>query len=477
MLAATLGALCLAVSAGMAQDTRPETGGALPGARGPESPEGDELTVQSKLDVQPAARDDDIRARIQSVLETTNWFADLNVRVEHGVVFLSGQAESEDVRAWAGDLARNTQDVAAVVNEIEAPEPSPWDFSATSSGVSRLWRDFLESLPFVIFGLLILALSAVAGLLMMRFARRGLERRVRARLLRGLLARAAGLAVFLVGLYIVLRVAGLTQLALTVVGGTGLVGLALGIAFRDITENYLASIFLSIQRPFKIGDLIDVAGVTGYVRQLNVRTTVLMSEDGNLLEVPNSAVYKSTIRNFTANPNRREDFTIGIGYDDPIERSQEIARRVLEDHPAVLGDPGPWVLVDSLGSSTVNLRIYFWFNGREHNNLKVRSSAIRLVKRAFQQSGVSMPDEAREVVFPQGIPVTMADAERGEPKRADAGAAPAAKGGAAGAEEVSTRAEAGLSSDAVVLEEQARQAPLDEHADLLQPGPDDARPA
>ena len=100
---------------------------------------------------------------------------------------------------------------------------------------------------------------------------------------------------------------------------------------------------------------------------------------------------------------------VGIGYDDSINEAQEIARNVLANHPAVLNDPEPSVLVDSLGKATVNLRIYFWLNGREHSWLKVRSSVIRLVKRAFQQHSISMPDEAREVVFPQGIPVTMLD--------------------------------------------------------------------
>ena len=74
-----------------------------------------------------------------------------------------------------------------------------------------------------------------------------------------------------------------------------------------------------MQRPFGTGDLIEVAGVTGFVQQLNVRTTVLMSLDGNLVQIPNATVYKSTLRNFTANPNRREDFVVGIGYDDPID--------------------------------------------------------------------------------------------------------------------------------------------------------------
>ena len=128
------------------------------------------------------------------------------------------------------------------------------------------------------------------------------------------------------------------------------------------------------------------------------------------------------------------------------------------DHPAVLNDPEPSVLADSLGRSTVNLRIYFWLDGREHSWLKVRSSVIRLVKGAFQKQGISMPDEAREVVFPQGVPVTMLDE-----KAADAdGAMPTKRLPAESPHKeldvVSTKAEAGLYSEAVVLEEQARQA-------------------
>ena len=135
------------------------------------------------------------------------------------------------------------------------------------------------------------------------------------------------------------------------VGGTGLIGLAVGIAFRDITENFLASIFLSMQRPFETGDLVEISGVTGYVQQLNMRTTILMTLDGNLVQIPNATVYKSTLRNFTTNCNRREDFVVGIGYDDSINEAQDIALSVLVNHPAVLKDPEPSVLADSLGTS------------------------------------------------------------------------------------------------------------------------------
>ena len=110
------------------------------------------------------------------------------------------------------------------------------------------------------------------------------------------------------------------------------------------------------------------------------------------MQVPNSTVFKSTLRNFTSNPNRRDDFIVGIGYDDSITFAQEVALKVLAEHPAVLHDPEPLVLVENLGSSTVNLRIYFWLDGGQHSWAKVKSSVIRLTKRAFQDAGISLPD-------------------------------------------------------------------------------------
>jgi small-conductance mechanosensitive channel len=438
------------------------------GQKNPAPSKADLSPTPPKVDVVPLAGDEEIRRRLTSVLEATGWFTDPQVRVTDGVVFLSGSTSSEELKAWAGQLASKTQDVAAVANRIEVTEPSPWDFEEGWRGLSGLWRGFMRSLPLFLLGLLILALSGVAGTMATRGMRIALRKRIRSRLLRGVLARAVGVGIFVIGAYIVLRVSGLTQLALTVIGGTGLIGLVLGIAFRDITENFLASIFLSIQRPFETGDLVEIAGVTGSVQQLNVRTTILMTTDGNLFQVPNAMVYKSTLRNFTANPNRRESFVVGIGYDDHIDEAQEIAREVLNEHPAVLKEPEPMVLADSLGPATVNLRVYFWLNGREHSWLKVKSSVIRLVKLAFQRHGISMPDEAREVVFPRGVPVTIIEHEAAKMQTRDEIAGAGASSASRQTEAVSTKAEAGLHNEDEALEEQARRAaPLDEGENLL----------
>lgn len=128
-------------------------------------------TAPAKVSINPVARDEEIRQRLQGVLEATGWFTEPQVQVEEGIVFLSGQAGSDELKKWAGDLARNTQEVVAVANRIEVRDPEMWDFRPAWGGLLILWRDIIRSLPFVLFGLLILGLSIVAGILASRAAR------------------------------------------------------------------------------------------------------------------------------------------------------------------------------------------------------------------------------------------------------------------------------------------------------------------
>ena len=168
----------------------------------------------AQVSVHPVARDEQIRARLQRVLLATDSFKDPQVRVEDGVVFLHGKVDSAELKSWAGDLARNTQDVVAVANQMEVIEPPVRDFGPAWGGLLILCRDFIRSLPTLGFGLLILVLSVGAGMLATRGARAFLRRRISAKLLRSVIACGVGVLVFLLGTYIVLRVCGLTQLAL-----------------------------------------------------------------------------------------------------------------------------------------------------------------------------------------------------------------------------------------------------------------------
>lgn len=406
-----------------------------------------------------------IAARLEGILRTAEeragWLERPRVRVERGVVHLEGRAASADRKAWAGDLARNTEGVVAVINQLEVARPPLWDLGPALAQLRELWRGVVRNLATIGIGLVVVGLGLAGAALAARATRRVLKGRVESGLLRGVLARGAGFLVVVIALYVALQVIGLTRLAVTVIGGTGLVGLVLGIAFRDITENFLASVFLSMQQPFRNGDLVEIAGTQGYVQRLTTRATVLMALDGNHVQIPNSTVYKSTIRNFTSNPNRREDFVVGIGYDDRILHAQQVALRVLAGHPAVLDDPEPLVLAESLGAATVSLHVYFWLDGSRHSWMKVRSSVIRLVKRAFQEEGISLPDEAREVIFPHGVPVRMLADEA----PAAAPVAPPAR--APEPDVVATDAEGGLHSEAGEIQEQARRSRTPEEGEDL----------
>ncbi|MBN1660146.1 MAG: mechanosensitive ion channel [Anaerolineae bacterium] len=427
------------------------------------------LEAPEYVDVEPVARDEQIRERLQDILKATGWFMNPDVQVRDGVVFLGGQTETEEFKTWAGDLARRTQDVAAVVNRIEIIEPSPWDFQPALAGLTDLWRGIVRALPTIGFSLVILLITFAAAWLATKITRVLLRRHFAAPLLVSVGARTAGVIVFLIGLYVIFYVTGLTNIALTVIGGTGLLGLVLGIAFQDITENFLASLFLSLQSPFRSGDLVEIEGIIGFVQALTTRTTILMTQDGNHVQIPNATVYKSKLWNYTSNPNRRLDFIVGIGYDESTTNAQEIALGVLAEHPGVLKEPEPLVLVDNLGAAAVNLRIYFWFDGTQLSPIKIKSSVIRLIKRAFQEAGIAMPGEVRELTFPHGLQVRLLepDGDRREPA---APSLPWDKRSAQEPEAVSTQAEGGLRSEAVEIEEQARHSRSPEEGqDLLKP--------
>ncbi len=150
----------------------------------------------------------------------------------------------------------------------------------------------------------------------------------------------------------------------------------------------------------------------------------------------------------------------------PISDAQEITLKILKEHPAVLSDPEPWVLVDSLSSTTVNLRIYFWLDGKKHSWLKVRSSVIRLIKRAFQVGGIPMPDEGRERVFPDGIVVHMIS-QKAEKLENDKTAITNTVQNTEKTGTVATEAEGKLNSEAEGIKEQALQSRTPEEGSNL----------
>lgn len=378
-----------------------------------------------QIAVNQSVADQAIQKRFLNILKISARIQQPEVEVTEGILVLRGWTSDSSDKAWVEEAANRTEGVIAVVNNIEVRLGEQWDLDPAFKEAMSLYDKFIRALPKISIALLVLLMTWLLAKMSANLAARVLNHKIKNPFVLRMGAKLFAVPVVVVGIYLVLQLTGLTNLAMTVIGGTGLLGLVIGIAFKDIAENFLASILISVQRPFKIGDYILVGGHEGVVQSVTTRGTVVMTLEGNHIHIPNAIIYKNTIVNVTANPNIRKQFTIGIGNNDSITHAQQVALAVLNKHEAILAEPEPQVLVDSLGASTVNMVVYFWVNGRKNSATKVKSAMIRLIKKAYDDAKIMMPDEAREVVFPEGIRIiqdqneahqTMPEGKANEPE-------------------------------------------------------------
>ena len=419
-----------------------------------------EVASPRQVAVVPAAADEQIAGRLQDILRATGWFENPSVTVTDGVAFIDGTADTQDRRSWASNLADSTEGVVAVVNRITINADVGSTFDRALAESAGLVQQALQAWPLILLAIIIIAISWLVSLLVARIAHRLLIDRIDSPLLLNVVVRTIAIPVFLLGIYFVLRVAGLTQLALTVLGGTGLIGIIIGFAFRDIAENFLASLLLSMRNPFAGGDMIEVAGHVGIVQNLNTRSTVLLTLDGNHVQIPNATVFKSVIKNYSSIPSRRAEYVVGIGYDSSVSLAQRLIGAVLAEHSAVLDRPEPLVLVDELGDATINLRIFYWFDSAAYSPAKINSALLRQTKNALLRGGIELPDPAREVVFPRGVPIMQMEAA--QPKAA-AQPLPQPAPAAPHEDECDATAEEGdLSSETSAIDQTAGRVPESE---------------
>ena len=198
---------------------------------------------------------------------------------------------------------------------------------------------------------LALAIVVISMLLARLFATRSetiLAPFLRNVLLRSVAGSVISSLVVIGGLMLALGALRLTQVVLSILGVASIVGLAVGFAFRDITENFIASVLLGVRRPFQIGDYITVAGQTGVVKSLNTRATVLVTLEGNHVRIPNATVFKEIMINSTASPSSRNSFDVVIPNDASIVDAIEAINRSLRELKGIHQDPPPRALVEAL---------------------------------------------------------------------------------------------------------------------------------
>ncbi|MBR4254117.1 MAG: mechanosensitive ion channel family protein [Lentisphaeria bacterium] len=201
--------------------------------------------------------------------------------------------------------------------------------------------------------------------------------------------------IWVIAMLIILDLFGFnTASILTVLGAAGL---AIGLAMKDSLSNIAAGIMLLILRPYKLGDYIDCGSVSGTIQQMGLFSTVLKTPDGLFISAPNSVVFGTPIKNYSRNPTRRSDITVGIAYADSLPVAVKALMEIMEQEPMILKDPAPEVLVAELADSSVQLTLRYWT--ATENYWPAYWTVKAQLKPAIEKAGLNIPFPQRVVTF------------------------------------------------------------------------------
>ncbi|MCJ8140021.1 mechanosensitive ion channel family protein [Falsirhodobacter halotolerans] len=196
------------------------------------------------------------------------------------------------------------------------------------------------------------------------------------------------------------------------IAGLGIGSVAIGFAFKDILQNWLAGLLLLLGQPFRPGDQIVVNGYEGTVKRIETRATILTTYDGRDAIIPNADVYSTAVTVNTAHETRRSDYDVGIGYGDDIEQARKVILACFEGLDTVEAKPAPEVLVWDLASSTVNLRVRWWTNSRRTDVVHVKAVLLERIKYALDKAGIDMAYPTQVMLFHDQTEAT--DGTRGD---------------------------------------------------------------
>lgn len=239
----------------------------------------------------------------------------------------------------------------------------------------------------VVGAIVVLIIGFMVAKIIRGATRKGLER---SKLDDTLVPFLSKMVYYLVLAFVLVAVLGLFGVETTsFIAVLGAAGFAVGLAMQGTLSNFSAGVMLLFFRPFGVGDYVEAGGTAGSVQEIGVFATTLNTPDNVRIIISNSAVYGSTIKNYAANPTRRNDMVMGISYDDDIGKAMDVINRCLKEDQRVLQDPAPVVAVAELADSSVNIVVRPWCTKEDYWGL--RFDLMRKMKEQLEAAGCSIP--------------------------------------------------------------------------------------
>ena len=275
----------------------------------------------------------------------------------------------------------------------------PIDISNAWRSGSRIINQFISLLPNIILAIVVFVIFMFVASASKTVVQRVTRYRARSGNLALLLGRITQAVVVLIGMLIAISIIAPSFQAGDIVKLLGVGGVAIGFAFRDILQNFLAGILLLLHEPFHVGDQIVITNFEGTVEDIQARATLIKTYDGRRVVIPNSDLFTNSLTVNTAFEKRRSEYDVGVGFGDDVEKAKTIILESVKQAKEVLAEPAPEVLTVDLADYSVKLRVWWWTKPDRKTVMQTKDRVISLVKNALTENGIDMPFPTQQILW------------------------------------------------------------------------------
>jgi small-conductance mechanosensitive channel len=264
-----------------------------------------------------------------------------------------------------------------------------------------IWlRELVRLLPNIALAALVLVLGFFLAKIIKRFSAGIIRRITHHEAVNNLFTSFIYIIAIGITLFVALSVLQLDKAVTSILAGAGIVGIALAFAFQDIAANFMAGIFLTITRPFKLGDIVKTNDYMGKVMTINLRDTIIITFQGQHVIIPNKEIFTKSLENFTRSGKRRIDMTIGVSYGEDLDKVKQVTLEACKKITVLHPEEPVRLFYTEFADSSINFTLQIWLNSPEQPIFwQAQSEAVQLIKKAYDENDITIPFPIRTLDF------------------------------------------------------------------------------
>lgn len=269
--------------------------------------------------------------------------------------------------------------------------------------VSAMVKQAVELSPQILLSVMLLVVTWIIARLVVFVFRRAMKRSNLRPSLIVVLQKLIAVTIWAIGLLIAAAIIFPNLTPANLVAGLGLGSIAVGFAFKDIFENFLAGVLILLREPMRIGDFIECNGVEGRVEEITLRDTYIRQVDGQLVLVPNAMLFQNAVYVLTDQPTRRMTVICGIAYDEDIDQARNVIKEAVETVDSVDTSQPVEIFAQAFGSSSIDFEVTWWTESKPIDVRKSRDEVVAAVKRALDDADIEIPFPYRTLTFKDSL--------------------------------------------------------------------------